>query len=237
MCQADNLAQKWPCSRISSLQKAHSKRLMAWHGVQVTARDDSGQICSHATRQLPTGMLAADGPPTTLSPTGVDRLAFLQANLTRDATYFVNGSPVGARDMFVVRIPSLLDGHRQSIFSQSAGLAVRTARKTTLQLHLGFQKELCGFAGRARAWDWQREAVLQQAHSVHDAFLEGARSAGLLKRAAHHPCAACPRRQRCRRHGLLRLFHTWRSLLGGPSVFPQLLQKPQQLLLVSPIAW
>ncbi|BDA41547.1 Protein TOC75, chloroplastic [Coccomyxa sp. Obi] len=69
---------------------------------QVTARDDSGQICSHATRQLPTGMLAADGPPTTLSPTGVDRLAFLQANLTRDATYFVNGSPVGARDMFVV---------------------------------------------------------------------------------------------------------------------------------------
>lgn len=79
---------------------------VAWHGVQVTARDDSGQICSHATRQLPTGMLAADGPPTTLSPTGVDRLAFLQANLTRDATYFVNGSPVGARDMFVVRVPS-----------------------------------------------------------------------------------------------------------------------------------
>lgn len=70
--------------------------------MQVTARDDSGQVCSHATRQLPSGMLAADGPPTTLSSSGVDRLGFLQANLTRDATYFVNGSPVGARDIFVV---------------------------------------------------------------------------------------------------------------------------------------
>lgn len=65
-------------------------------------------------------MLAADGPPTTLSPTGVDRVAFLQGNLTRDATYFVNGSPVGARDIFVVspcllpRMPSIciLDLHR-----------------------------------------------------------------------------------------------------------------------------
>lgn len=77
---------------------------------QVTARDDSGQVCSHATRQLPSGMLAADGPPTTLSPTGVDRVAFLQANLTRDATYFVNGSPVGPRDIFVVRTLYLICG-------------------------------------------------------------------------------------------------------------------------------
>ncbi len=72
--------------------------------MQITARDDSGQVCSHATRQLPSGMLAADGPPTTLSSTGVDRLGFVQANLTRDATYFLNGSPVGARDIFVVRL-------------------------------------------------------------------------------------------------------------------------------------
>ena len=71
--------------------------------MQVTARDDSGQVCPNATRQLPNGMLAPNGPPTTLSPKGVDRLGFLQGNLTRDATYFVNGSPVGARDIFVVR--------------------------------------------------------------------------------------------------------------------------------------
>ena len=78
--------------------------IILYTGMQVTARDDSGQVCSHATRQLPSGMLAADGPPTTLSSTGVDRLGFVQANLTRDATYFVNGSPVGARDMCVVRL-------------------------------------------------------------------------------------------------------------------------------------
>ena len=73
--------------------------------MQVTARDDSGQVCAHATRQLPTGLLAADGPPTTLSGGGVDRLAFLQGNVTRDATYYLNGSPVGARDIFVVCPP------------------------------------------------------------------------------------------------------------------------------------
>ena len=77
--------------------------------MQVTARDDSGQVCPNATRQLPSGMLAPNGPPTTLSPKGVDRLGFLQGNLTRDATYFVNGSPVGARDIFVVR--ALLMSH------------------------------------------------------------------------------------------------------------------------------
>ena len=70
--------------------------------MQVTARDDSGQVCSQATRQLPNGMLAADGPPTTLSSSGVDLVGFLQANVTRDATFFVNGSPIGARDIFVV---------------------------------------------------------------------------------------------------------------------------------------
>ena len=85
----------------------------------MTARDDSGQICSHATRQLPNGMLAADGPPTTLSSSGVDRLGFLQANLTRDATYFVNGSPVGARDIFVVGIPAKPNGTQRRMRSVS----------------------------------------------------------------------------------------------------------------------
>ena len=44
--------------------------------------------------------MAADGPPTTLSDTGIDKVAFLQGNLARDATYFLNGTPVGARDLF-----------------------------------------------------------------------------------------------------------------------------------------
>ena len=49
--------------------------------------------------------MAAEGPPTTLSDKGVDKVAFLQGNLARDATYFLNGTPVGARDLFQVRIP------------------------------------------------------------------------------------------------------------------------------------
>jgi hypothetical protein len=43
-----------------------------------------------------------DGPPTTLSGTGVDRMAFLQANITRDNTEFVNGAVIGDRYIFQV---------------------------------------------------------------------------------------------------------------------------------------
>ncbi|XP_061337911.1 protein TOC75, chloroplastic isoform X2 [Gastrolobium bilobum] len=46
--------------------------------------------------------ISADGPPTTLSGTGIDRMAFLQANITRDNTRFVNGAVVGDRNMFQV---------------------------------------------------------------------------------------------------------------------------------------
>uniref|UniRef100_A0A0E0MBQ7 Uncharacterized protein n=1 Tax=Oryza punctata TaxID=4537 RepID=A0A0E0MBQ7_ORYPU len=40
------------------------------------------------------------GPPTTLSGTGVDRMGFLQANITRDNTEFVNGATIGDRCIF-----------------------------------------------------------------------------------------------------------------------------------------
>jgi hypothetical protein len=43
-----------------------------------------------------------DGPPTTLSGTGIDRMAFLQANITRDNTEFVNGAIIGDRYIFQV---------------------------------------------------------------------------------------------------------------------------------------
>ena len=46
------------------------------------------------------GALAADGPPTTHSGTGTDRILFAQGGITRDTTRFVNGTPVGARDIF-----------------------------------------------------------------------------------------------------------------------------------------
>ena len=60
--------------------------------------------------------MAAEGPPTTLSDKGVDRVAFLQGNLARDATYFLNGTPVGARDLFQVcpALAALLPDTRSS---------------------------------------------------------------------------------------------------------------------------
>jgi len=71
--------------------------------LQITTRDESGALCVQGTKQTTFGTMAAEGPPTTLSDTGVDRVAFLQGNLARDATYFLNGTPVGARDLFQAR--------------------------------------------------------------------------------------------------------------------------------------
>ncbi|XP_062171966.1 protein TOC75-3, chloroplastic [Alnus glutinosa] len=69
---------------------------------EITTRDESSHICPNGQRVLPSGAISADGPPTTLSGTGVDRMAFLQANITRDNTKFLNGAIVGSRDVFQV---------------------------------------------------------------------------------------------------------------------------------------
>ncbi|GLT77341.1 hypothetical protein SLA2020_489390 [Shorea laevis] len=69
---------------------------------EITTRDESSHISAHGQRVLPSGGISADGPPTTLSGTGVDRMAFLQANITRDNTKFVNGAIVGERTVFQV---------------------------------------------------------------------------------------------------------------------------------------
>ncbi|XP_030537608.2 protein TOC75-3, chloroplastic [Rhodamnia argentea] len=67
---------------------------------EVTTRDESSHISPYGQRVLPSGGISADGPPTTLSGTGIDRLAFLQANITRDNTKYVNGAIVGQRNVF-----------------------------------------------------------------------------------------------------------------------------------------
>ncbi|XP_008803105.2 protein TOC75-3, chloroplastic-like [Phoenix dactylifera] len=67
---------------------------------EITTRDETSSICTHGARALPIGGLSMDGPPTTLSGTGIDRMAFAQANITRDNTKFVNGVVVGERDVF-----------------------------------------------------------------------------------------------------------------------------------------
>ncbi|XP_010043500.2 protein TOC75-3, chloroplastic [Eucalyptus grandis] len=67
---------------------------------EVTTRDESSHISPNGQRVLPSGGISADGPPTTLSGTGIDRMAFLQANITRDNTKYVNGAIVGQRNVF-----------------------------------------------------------------------------------------------------------------------------------------
>ncbi|KAG0606632.1 hypothetical protein M758_9G156800 [Ceratodon purpureus] len=69
---------------------------------EVTTRDETSSICVNGARTLPSGALSMDGPPTTHSDTGIDRVAFLQANLTHDNTQFVNGTPIGERHIFQV---------------------------------------------------------------------------------------------------------------------------------------
>ncbi|KAL0713686.1 hypothetical protein Bca4012_020664 [Brassica carinata] len=69
---------------------------------EITTRDESSHIAANGQRLLPSGGISADGPPTTLSGTGIDRMAFLQANITRDNTKFVNGAVVGERNVFQV---------------------------------------------------------------------------------------------------------------------------------------
>lgn len=71
---------------------------------EITTRDESSHICPNGQRVLPSGGISVDGPPTTLSGTGIDRMAFFQANITRDNTKFVNGAIVGQRNVFQVRV-------------------------------------------------------------------------------------------------------------------------------------
>ena len=71
---------------------------------EITTRDETSSICTNGVRTLPNGGLSMDGPPTTLSDTGIDRVGFFQANITRDTTAFINGTPVGTRQIFQVRL-------------------------------------------------------------------------------------------------------------------------------------
>ena len=69
---------------------------------QVANMDDSGQLMPAGAKGLPSGELDQNGPPTCLGGTGKDRLAFLQANLIRDTSYFLHGTQLGNRQIFQV---------------------------------------------------------------------------------------------------------------------------------------
>lgn len=74
---------------------------------EVVTRDESGAPCARGIRATPFGQYIADGPPTTLSGTGRDRMVYAQGSLVRDTTYMVNGQQVGARDVYTVRVYSI----------------------------------------------------------------------------------------------------------------------------------
>ena len=69
---------------------------------EVVTRDESGAPCARGMRANAFGQYIADGPPTTLSGTGKDRVMYAQGALTRDTTYSVNGQQIGSRDIFAV---------------------------------------------------------------------------------------------------------------------------------------
>ncbi|KAL6660581.1 hypothetical protein ACP70R_001616 [Stipagrostis hirtigluma subsp. patula] len=69
---------------------------------ETTTRDENKNIGAHGSHTSSSGSLSTDGPPTAFNGTGVDRTAFLQANITRDNTEFVNGAAIGDRCIFQV---------------------------------------------------------------------------------------------------------------------------------------
>lgn len=74
---------------------------------QVANMDETGALAARGTKPLITGEYDPQGPPTSLSGTGKDTIAFLQSIFTRDTTYFVNGMQLGGRQVMQVTLPSI----------------------------------------------------------------------------------------------------------------------------------
>lgn len=89
---------------------------------RVTAKDEQGTLAPFGLKQQ--GNTLIQGPPTTLSATGADNVAFLQAALNRDTTFAVNGSAVGSRDAFVVE-QGLGIGSGRPVFNRHSASATR----------------------------------------------------------------------------------------------------------------
>jgi hypothetical protein len=75
----------------------HSSSLVAIVGQQIKTRDDTNALVTHGS----TGGQheTQQGPPTTLSGSGIDRTVTVQGNVVRDTTFHVNGGLVGSRDI------------------------------------------------------------------------------------------------------------------------------------------
>lgn len=125
---------------------------------EVTTRDETSAICVHGARTLPSGALTSDGPPTTHSDTGIDRIAFVQANLTHDNTQFVNGTPVGDRHIFQVcisysRLEVYLSLHYRNLSTERI-MQGYSFQSTSVLAHPSL------LAGGSRPWHWQQVPFL-----------------------------------------------------------------------------
>ncbi|OAP00672.1 TOC75-IV [Arabidopsis thaliana] len=69
---------------------------------EIITRDENRRISVNGLLLSPDGGISINGPPTTLSGTGIDHIATLQANITRDNTKLVNGAVVGEKNIFQV---------------------------------------------------------------------------------------------------------------------------------------
>jgi len=85
---------------INEQYNRNSKGQLSLVVQEVATCDDQGQQIANIGRGRRGMGGGAEGPATTHSPTGKDRTAFIQGNVVRDATYFVNGALVGPRDIF-----------------------------------------------------------------------------------------------------------------------------------------
>ncbi|GMH12259.1 hypothetical protein Nepgr_014100 [Nepenthes gracilis] len=68
--------------------------------VRTNLLTDFSHVSVKGQRVLPSGGISADGPPTTISVAGIDRMVFAQGNIIRDNTKFVNGGIGGERNVF-----------------------------------------------------------------------------------------------------------------------------------------
>lgn len=71
---------------------------------EIKTQDEYNPVSAQGQGELPAGGITANGPPTTLSGTGVDKMVFAQANITRDNTRSVNGALLGERNIFQVSL-------------------------------------------------------------------------------------------------------------------------------------
>ncbi|XP_021740587.1 protein TOC75-3, chloroplastic-like isoform X2 [Chenopodium quinoa] len=122
---------------------------------EITTRDESSHIAIAGQRVLPKGGISADGPPTTLSDTGIDRVAFLQANITRDNTKFVNGAIVGDRNVFqVITRESLLLAQKEDLRRVMDLLLVKEHHARTLLIcyHWNVDRLFTVFVEKGKAY-------------------------------------------------------------------------------------